>query len=65
MDTRNLTGHDLTRRDVPLSLFAAWLDDASRSEINDPNAVALASVDASGMPDVRMVLFFFFDYGCF
>lgn len=61
MDTGNLTEHDLTMRDDPLSLFAAWLEDASRSEINDPNAVALATVDASGMPDVRMVLLKDFD----
>ncbi len=61
MDTGNLTEHDLAKRDDPLSLFAAWLEDASRSEINDPNAVALATVDASGMPDVRMVLLKDFD----
>ena len=61
MDTRNLTEHDPAGRDDPLGLFAAWLEDASRSEINDPNAVALATVDASGMPDVRMVLLKGFD----
>lgn len=42
--------------DEPLELFHAWLDEAGRSEPNDPNAMALASVDAEGRPNVRMVL---------
>ena len=37
------------------------MDEAAQSEINDPNAMALASVDANGMPDVRMVLLKGFD----
>jgi pyridoxamine 5'-phosphate oxidase len=40
----------------PFTLFAAWMGDAEKSEVNDPNALALATVDAEGMPDVRMVL---------
>jgi pyridoxamine 5'-phosphate oxidase len=40
----------------PLSLFGRWLADATASEPNDPNAMALATVDADGAPDVRMVL---------
>ena len=40
----------------PLALFDAWLAEAVRSEPNDPNAMALATVDATGLPDVRMVL---------
>ena len=40
----------------PFALFAQWLRDAEASEPNDPNAVALASVDADGLPNVRMVL---------
>ena len=40
----------------PFSLFEEWLQAATRSEPNDPNAMALATVDASGLPDVRMVL---------
>jgi len=43
-------------RDDPFALFDAWMADAEASEINDANAMALATVDASGMPDVRMVL---------
>ena len=40
----------------PFSLFEAWLREATASEPNDPNAMTLATVDASGMPDARMVL---------
>jgi len=40
----------------PLTLFADWLEAAKASEINDPNAMALATVDADGLPDIRMVL---------
>ena len=42
--------------DDPFLLFADWLRDADAAEPNDPNAMALATVDASGLPDVRMVL---------
>jgi pyridoxamine 5'-phosphate oxidase len=47
---------DFADADEPFDLFAAWLKDAAASEINDPEAMALATVDASGMPNVRMVL---------
>lgn len=40
----------------PDDLFEAWLADARESEPNDPNALALATVDETGLPDVRMVL---------
>jgi pyridoxamine 5'-phosphate oxidase len=40
----------------PFALFAAWLDEASKKELNDPNAMALATADADGLPNVRMVL---------
>jgi pyridoxamine 5'-phosphate oxidase len=40
----------------PLRLFDGWLEEARRSEPNDPNAMALATTDEAGMPDVRMVL---------
>ncbi len=45
----------------PFALFATWLADAEKSEPNDPNAMALASVDGDGMPNVRMVLLKGFD----
>jgi pyridoxamine 5'-phosphate oxidase len=40
----------------PIALFRVWLAEADRSEPNDPNAVCLATVDADGLPDARMVL---------
>lgn len=40
----------------PHALFAAWLADAEASEPNDPNGMALATVNADGQPAVRMVL---------
>lgn len=45
----------------PFGLFSDWLHEAEASEINDPGALALATVDASGLPDVRMVLLKGFD----
>ena len=47
--------HDLPELD-PIALFSAWMDEAERSEPNDPNAVALATATAAGAPSVRMVL---------
>src|ERR671928_1646009 len=50
------------REDVdPFARFAAWLKEAEASEPNDPNAMALATVDESGLPNVRMVLLKGFD----
>ncbi len=46
---------DLTERD-PFDVFAAWMAEAEQSEPNDPNAMALATADAAGVPSVRMVL---------
>ena len=46
----------VTEGSDPFALFLEWLGEASRSEPNDPNALALATVDADGLPDVRMVL---------
>lgn len=46
----------LEATDEPLATFSHWLAEAEKSEPNDPNAVALASVDEQGMPNVRMVL---------
>ena len=41
---------------TPFAHFAAWLAEAEKSEPNDPNAMALASADADGLPNLRMVL---------
>jgi pyridoxamine 5'-phosphate oxidase len=51
-----LTSGDFTEADEPLRLFAAWFDEATRSEPRDPTAMSLATVDADGLPNVRMVL---------
>jgi pyridoxamine 5'-phosphate oxidase len=40
----------------PFAIAQAWLAEAEAQEPNDPNAIALATVDQSGMPNVRMVL---------
>ncbi len=40
----------------PLHLFNQWMKEARKSEPNDPNAMALATVDEGGLPNVRMVL---------
>ena len=40
----------------PFRIAQDWLDEAEGTELNDPNAIALATVDAQGMPNARMVL---------
>ncbi|WP_334148356.1 pyridoxamine 5'-phosphate oxidase [Hyphomicrobium sp.] len=47
---------DLTAASEPFALFETWLEEAAASESNDPNGMALATVDPSGLPNVRMVL---------
>ena len=42
--------------DDPFEIARSWLAEAEESEINDPNAMALATVDPDGLPNVRMVL---------
>ncbi|MBI5130058.1 MAG: pyridoxamine 5'-phosphate oxidase [Rhodopseudomonas palustris] len=51
-----LTPGDFTAAENPFALFAEWFAEANGSEPNDPNAMALATVDPDGLPDVRMVL---------
>ena len=51
-----LTSGDFTAADDPLRLFAAWLKDASAAEPRDPTAMTLATIDADGSPNARMVL---------
>jgi pyridoxamine 5'-phosphate oxidase len=50
-----------TEREDPFELFRDWLADAEMNEPNDPNAMALATVDDAGLPNVRMVLMKGFD----
>jgi pyridoxamine 5'-phosphate oxidase len=40
----------------PFQIARAWLAEAEKAEVNDPNAIALATVDADGLPNARMVL---------
>jgi len=56
-----LRNGDFTAESEPLALFALWMQEASRSEPNDPNAMALATAGSDGFPDVRMVLLKGFD----
>ena len=56
-----LTSGDFTEAEEPLRLFGAWLTEATRSEPADPTAMALATVDEDGLPNVRMVLLKGFD----
>jgi pyridoxamine 5'-phosphate oxidase len=46
----------ISPRPDPLDLFHSWMKEAEASEPNDPNAMALATADADGAPNVRMVL---------
>jgi pyridoxamine 5'-phosphate oxidase len=56
-----LTSGDFTEAEEPFALFATWFSEATKSEPNDPNGMALATVDADGLPDLRMVLMKGFD----
>jgi pyridoxamine 5'-phosphate oxidase len=56
-----LTSGDFTESAEPIALFAAWMTEASQTEPADPNAMSLATVDADGMPNVRIVLLKGFD----
>ena len=49
----------------PIEISKRWLAEAEKTEINDPNAMALASVDPNGMPNVRMVLLKEIEDTCF
>ncbi|MFY9696168.1 MAG: pyridoxamine 5'-phosphate oxidase [Xanthobacteraceae bacterium] len=56
-----LTGGDFTEADEPLRLFAAWFAEARGAEPVNPEAMTLATVDAEGRPNARMVLLKGFD----
>ena len=51
--------------DDPIARFQGWLAEAEGSEPDNPNAMAVASADADGMPNVRMVLLKAVDAGGF
>ena len=58
MNKKNNLGLDICfmDEDDPFIVFKQWMSEAEKNEINDPNAVALATVNESNQPDVRMVL---------
>jgi len=58
---KELTSGDFTEADEPLRLFAAWFEEAKRSEPSDASAMTLATVDDDGLPNARMVLLKGFD----
>ena len=51
-----LSSSDFTETHDPFALFRQWFAEATKKEINDPDAITLATVDASGMPDARAML---------
>ena len=53
---QTLTSGDFTDAAEPLALFDAWMEEAKGSEPADPTAMTLATVDADGLPNARMVL---------
>ncbi len=54
--TQPTAAPDFTSASDPFSLFETWFGEAQAHEINDPNAMSLATVDGAGLPNVRMVL---------
>ena len=58
MNQKNSLGIDLCFKDLnnPIDLFGEWFNEAKKNEINDPNALALATASKTGIPSVRMVL---------
>jgi pyridoxamine 5'-phosphate oxidase len=58
MNQKNALGLNSCFLDInsPIELFRIWMDEAKNSELNDPNALALATADKNSIPSVRMVL---------
>ena len=54
--TADANAVEIFDREDPFELFSHWLEDAKKKEPNDANAMALATADEDGLPDVRMVL---------
>ena len=55
-ETAEANAAEIFDREEPFALFADWLEEAKKKEPNDANAMALATADEDGLPDVRMVL---------
>jgi pyridoxamine 5'-phosphate oxidase len=56
MSSADNAGTDFTLSTEPFDLFDRWFAEAAKTEPNDPNAMSLATVDANGLPNVRIVL---------
>ena len=58
MNQKNSLGLNNCFLDIndPMELFKTWMDEAKKTELNDPNALALATSDQHNFPSVRMVL---------
>jgi len=56
MDGRARKTEDFTAAEEPFALFRRWMAEAEASESADPGAMAVATVDADGLPNVRMIL---------
>ena len=58
MNQKNSLGLDSCFKDIedPLALFTIWLAEAEKKEINDPNALSLATTNTKNEPSVRIVL---------
>ncbi len=58
MNQKNSLGLNKCFKDLddPLKLFEEWFEEAKKTEINDPNALALSTADKTGIPSVRIVL---------
>jgi pyridoxamine 5'-phosphate oxidase len=65
INPQQLTQGDFTAAPEPFELFNEWFAEAQAKEINDPNAMALATSDAAGLPNLRMVLLKDVDQGGF
>jgi len=63
MNQKNSLGLNKSFKDEdnPILLFENWFEEAKKSELNDPNALSLATSDNKGIPSVRMVLLKSFD----
>jgi len=63
MNQKNSLGLNKSFKDEdnPISLFKNWFEEAKKSELNDPNALSLATSDNMGVPTVRIVLLKSFD----
>ena len=58
MNQKNSFGLNICFLDLndPIQLFKVWMDEAKKTEPNDPNALSLATADKNGIPSVRIVL---------